>query len=146
MSRKYLILTYLALLEWFVNPSKVLPQRGVVIIFDTVVRPIEQWGLGSIFYVTGVQKFNTIKAISYYISTTYSKESWVISAKNISLTYLPCSSFAISAHLFPNFLWASKMTFSSALVIGSLLISGSKWLCHLYEKGWVSEWSVINII
>jgi len=30
-------LTNLALLERFVNSSKVFPQRGVVIIFDTVV-------------------------------------------------------------------------------------------------------------
>lgn len=45
--------------------------------------------------------------------------------------YLPGRNLAISAHLFPYFLWASKMIFSSVLVHGSLLILGSRWLCHL---------------
>ena len=49
-----------------------------------------------------------------------------------SVTYLPGKILAISAHLLPNFLWDSNITFSSLALIGSFLISGSKWLCHLH--------------
>ena len=49
-----------------------------------------------------------------------------------SVTYLPGNSLAISAHLFPYLLWASNINFSSLGLMGSFLISGSKWLCHLY--------------
>ncbi len=49
----------------------------------------------------------------------------------MELSVLPGRYFAISAHLFPNFLWASMMIISSSIVHLSFLISGFKWLCHL---------------
>lgn len=48
--------------------------------------------------------------------------------------YLPLRSFEISAHLFPWTLWAWKIIVSSSSVHVFLLISGSKWLCHLMVK------------
>jgi len=52
----------------------------------------------------------------------------------MQLSERPGNSFAMSAHLFPSFLCKSKIFFSSFLLIGVLLMYGSKWLCHLSQK------------
>ena len=44
--------------------------------------------------------------------------------------YLPFSIPAILAHLLPWILWNSNILRSSSLLIGSLLIFGSRWLCQ----------------
>lgn len=52
------------------------PERRIVIVLDAVVRPKEiDNRVRILIYVTGVEKFNTIKAISYYIGSTHDKDS-----------------------------------------------------------------------
>ena len=45
-------------------------------------------------------------------------------------TYLPGNIFAISAHLFPTVIWASRIILSSSSLQASLQISGLRWLCQ----------------
>ena len=52
----------------------------------------------------------------------------------MQLSLRPGSSLAMSAHLFPRRLWSWKILISSALQMGSFLMYGSRWLCHLHTK------------
>ena len=129
-------LTYLALLERFVNPPQMLSQGRIVIVLYAVVWPtlLTKVLHKDPLYVTGESDrlYYIIKHQLLYRELRSWKKILDLRTLIEKLkTYLPCNNLAISAHLLPNFLWASNMIFSSALVIGSLLISGSKWLCHL---------------
>lgn len=64
----------------------------------------------------------------------------------MQLSDRPGSSLAISAHLLPSVLCKSKMSCSSYLFMGSFLINGSKWLCHLQTlciDKWKTFYSVV---
>jgi hypothetical protein len=49
----------------------------------------------------------------------------------MQLSLRPGSFLAISAHLLPMVLCSMNIFFSSSQLIGSFLMYGSKWLCHL---------------